>query len=574
MAVVHHSKYAWRSVTAMSAAAILALGSGCFLYFRGRDLWVYVEGRRKKLSDLVHSIESLANTVGNASNLCSSVVNDLQCFIQSDEEVPPQSIKQLLRLSQSPEFQGAVTALSAAVASGVVRAVLDSETRNSDHLQFGAEFCLDYGMVDSISMNPASPFDSGTGSSSSSSGHVVYRHPGRRRASGGPSKGKKAAKAPHSDLPERLLDKVFSDAGRSFAACVVASAARSLVCAYFDASFQYAQQRPEVALSSQPSIARGQADGQQPAGVGAGSWQLLCLELATSPRGKSLLADCVSVFTATAVEAFLHQTQGENMWDDLISSMTRADYQEPVTGLLKAVSGQAVESLVRTSHEVMMRGSDGGESAMAKIDHSGHREAGGGAGDGGDGSQPSNTIHALPGSSDKAALGTLRKDHPGNMVVGASSSPSASHSHQMVPQVTRGEGAKRIMVQLFTDPQVHRLLLGMAGTMTSEGVKSFLKVCMEELRGLGSSSPACSSDRSSAGGIGRSDGRRSSAGKSGAVADGKAHREEGSSSTGLGIGLRSIASRALTAASVFIAIGLHTMVGPQILQQPAGVHGY
>ncbi|CAL4944593.1 unnamed protein product [Urochloa decumbens] len=132
-----------------------------------------VAARRRRLVRLAAAVAAFADAAASSADAAAVVASDLADFVRSDADEVPRSVRQLAKLAASPEVSATVSALSEAVASGVLR---------------------------------------GAGSSSSA-----------------PESGGAVA------LSDRLLDKLFSDSGERLASAVAGSFARHLVLAYYSA---------------------------------------------------------------------------------------------------------------------------------------------------------------------------------------------------------------------------------------------------------------------------------------------------------------------------------------------------
>ncbi|KAJ1293423.1 hypothetical protein BS78_01G067100 [Paspalum vaginatum] len=132
-----------------------------------------VAARRRRLVRLAAAVAAFADAAASSADAAALVASDLADFVRSDADEVPRSVRQLAKLAASPEVSATVSALSEAVASGVLR---------------------------------------GAGSSSG----------------GSPEPGSGA-------LSDRLVDKLFSDSGERLASAVAGSFARHLVLAFYSA---------------------------------------------------------------------------------------------------------------------------------------------------------------------------------------------------------------------------------------------------------------------------------------------------------------------------------------------------
>ncbi|KAL0284361.1 UNVERIFIED_CONTAM: protein PHLOEM PROTEIN 2-LIKE A10 [Sesamum angustifolium] len=119
---------------------------------------------------------------------------------------------------------------------------------------------------------------------------------------------------------EKMIDKLMSTAGTEFSSIVVGSFARNLVL-----GFQTHKK------SSSPT------------------W----VSVVSDDKCRALAADCIRTFVTAAATVCVDKTVDVNFYDELFSGMTNPKHQNKVTGLLVSLCNGAVETLVRTSHQVL-----------------------------------------------------------------------------------------------------------------------------------------------------------------------------------------------------------------------------
>ncbi|KAK8959146.1 Protein PHLOEM PROTEIN 2-LIKE A10 [Platanthera guangdongensis] len=130
-----------------------------------------------------------------------------------------------------------------------------------------------------------------------------------------------------SGLADRLLEKMLSNEGSGFASAVVGSFARNTVTAYFSCA--------AATESSSSDTAR---------------WiNLIC----GSDKCRELIADIIHGFVGTAVTVYLDKTMDINTYDELFSGLTNPRHELQVKNVLVSLCNGAVETLVKTSHEVL-----------------------------------------------------------------------------------------------------------------------------------------------------------------------------------------------------------------------------
>ncbi|CAF2260015.1 BnaA08g25960D [Brassica napus] len=125
---------------------------------------------------------------------------------------------------------------------------------------------------------------------------------------------------------DRVVDKAFSKAGTGFFSVVVGSFAKNLV----------------LGLRSNEGVTRGDDDTVTPRWL-----SLLCDE-----KSREVLAECIERFTSTAVGVYLDKTMDINAFDQIFEGMTNPKHQDSVKDVLVSVCNGAIETVVRTSHEV------------------------------------------------------------------------------------------------------------------------------------------------------------------------------------------------------------------------------
>lgn len=148
-----------------------------------------------------------------------------------------------------------------------------------------------------------------------------------------------------------VLEKLSSKAGTGFVSVVVGSFAKNLV------------------LAIQSSNVGGEGLNGC-IGLDSSKWvDLLC-----DGKRKVVVADCIQTFVSAAVAVYLDKTKNVNVYDDMFSVLTNSKYEMQVRDVLMSVCNGAVETLVKTSHQVLTSpNSESGQNSTScgVVQHSG-----------------------------------------------------------------------------------------------------------------------------------------------------------------------------------------------------------
>ena len=399
-----------------------------------------------------------------AGETVAKLAVDVKDFLHSDADAPvPPSLRQALRVLNTPELEECAARVTSGVARGVAAATSG-------------------GGVD-----------------------------GGRREGGDEDGGD----GPATSSLDAVLDRVLDPRNWGLASVIVSGATRQALEAVIDA------------FREQYGAGGGGADAPASSGGESSTVNDVLdkmLRMAASPEGKSVLLDLCSVFVSAAVGTYLDKTQDANsVFDDFFAAATRASNREAMQDIAGRVTGETVRTMVEvlspnTSALNATRGAAArrSESRAAYARDSVNVGAASPAAGGIDGSFTVGAAHAhvglvTPGAqsvfqtfdagagfdamsteeSPVAVNGENGRSDAGDGSARDASSPSGSDDTDLAdlssvdPATTQAHAAAAFTSALFSDlgpqffkivvaPEGRSLIAEVAGTCTASAVRSFV----------------------------------------------------------------------------------------------------
>ncbi|KAI3699519.1 hypothetical protein L2E82_43894 [Cichorium intybus] len=149
---------------------------------------------------------------------------------------------------------------------------------------------------------------------------------------------------PGNDFSDRALDKLFSPAGSGFASIVVGSFAKNMVMAIYTGGNVSDGYESNTSRSSETSVQK-------------------FVDVIAEEKCKKLIGDCIQQFVGTLVTVYLDKTMHVNPFEQILEGFTNPKHEEKARDLLTSFTNGAIETLVRTSHQVITN-SDGKELVL------------------------------------------------------------------------------------------------------------------------------------------------------------------------------------------------------------------
>ncbi|KAI5058669.1 hypothetical protein GOP47_0026839 [Adiantum capillus-veneris] len=423
--------------------------------------------KRQQLARLFGTLFLLGDAAQQSAESMALISADIKRFLLSDDDEVPRSLRQALKITHCPDFQHSCTLLSAALTRGLLRGFASprptpppwpSPLADDPPCREIKEICL---------ISPGPP-----------KGRKQCDEKSERHSAGSKVSGMYFDKAreqseskPSEELPERLLGKLFSEPGVNFASAVVGNAACNIVKAMFD-GFE------------NQSIAHINSDGDK-RDVSSKLVNVLCTQ-----QCKELINECIQAFVNTAVSVYIAKTRDVNFYDDMVAGITNPLHKDPMKELLTTVSNGAVETFVKSSHSVMF-GKESGKPEP-KVSQQGsrnyaieelsdevqiHSQMGSCA-------PSSSFLKVINDGNVHTSLGTIEDTL---VLLGPHMEGITQESEMQIKARKPQQGASSIhnfidgLSKTLAIPSNHRLVVDVAGTMTSEAVRSFVDVIISSI---------------------------------------------------------------------------------------------
>ncbi|PWA75980.1 BSD-like protein [Artemisia annua] len=136
---------------------------------------------------------------------------------------------------------------------------------------------------------------------------------------------------------ERAFEKLFSPAGSGFVSVMVGSFTKNMVMALY----------ADRAGAKDNSVER---------------W----VDVIADDKCRKVIADCIQQFVTTMVTVYLDKTVDVNTYDEILAGLTNPKHEEKVRDLLASVCNGAIETFVRTSHQVLTNSRSNGSSDLIR----------------------------------------------------------------------------------------------------------------------------------------------------------------------------------------------------------------
>ncbi|KAI5325154.1 hypothetical protein L3X38_034228 [Prunus dulcis] len=239
----------------------------------------------------------------------------------------------------------------------------------------------------------------------------------------------------NSSFTDQVMDKLFTNAGSGFVSVVVGSFARNLVLAF------YSDEKSGGGSNSNNSPSMDHFVSETNS---VPTW----LDVVCDKKCRDLIGDCIQLFVSTAVAIYLDKTVNINTYDDIFSGLTNPKHETKVRDMLSSVCNGAVETLIRTSHQVLAN----------------------------------STSKANPSKLNSSSYLAIDESQTPARDEGFSEKALSMHSKATdVDDETKDSGWVGKVSSTLAVPSNRRFVLDVTGRVASETVRSFLEFSSEKL---------------------------------------------------------------------------------------------
>lgn len=133
---------------------------------------------------------------------------------------------------------------------------------------------------------------------------------------------------PANSFANRALDKLFAPSSSGFVSVVVGTFTKNMVLGIYSGM---------------------EGNNLNDSGSSIQQW----VDVIAEEKVKKLVADCIQQFVSTLVTIYLDKTMDVNPYDQFLSGLTNPKHEEQVKDLFVTFCNGAIETLVKTSHQVI-----------------------------------------------------------------------------------------------------------------------------------------------------------------------------------------------------------------------------
>ncbi|XWS29682.1 hypothetical protein CRYUN_Cryun24cG0051100 [Craigia yunnanensis] len=231
-----------------------------------------------------------------------------------------------------------------------------------------------------------------------------------------------------SSSMDQVMDKLFTEAGAGFASVVVGSFARNLAM-----EFSSDGQSDGELKSNSISLEKNSVP----------SW----LNVACGDKCRELIGDCIQLFVSSMVAVYLEKTKDVNTFDEFFAGLTNPKHETEVRNVLLTVCNGAIETLVKTSHQVLTS---------------------------------SNSSRSSPSVSPSLAI-EYRQDGIGDELYEQQDALLTELNGRNSFDKVKNDGWVSKVSSTLAEPSNRKFVLDVTGRITFETVRSFLEVLLEIL---------------------------------------------------------------------------------------------